>query len=97
VREASVSLSGAGSGRGGGGRSASFCSGGRSGVSRIVNPVFQRQISEAGEVAGVARDERKAVAEGRATYHQVEVIDGTASAAQAGFLSGVMLKAVRNG
>jgi hypothetical protein len=35
--------------------------GGHSGVLRIVNPVFQRQISEAGEVAGIARDEGKAV------------------------------------
>jgi hypothetical protein len=63
----------------------------------IVNPVLYHYTRDIGEVTSVARNQREAVAEGRATYHQVEVIDGTADAAQAGFLSGVMLKVVRNG
>ena len=41
-----------------------------------VNPVFQGQVFDVGEVTGVARDEGEAVGQRRATYHQVKIIDG---------------------
>lgn len=60
---------------------------------RVVNPVFQRQVGQVGEVADIARDEGEAVPEGCAAYHQVEVIDGATHGAQAYFLQTIYFKA----
>ena len=40
---------------------------------RIVNPVFQRQIGQVGEMAGVARDEREAVSRRRAADEDIKI------------------------
>ena len=64
---------------------------------RIVNPVYLHQAQYISEVPGIACNQREAVAESRATYHQVKVIDRAAGPAQAGFLGSVVLEAVRNG
>jgi hypothetical protein len=63
----------------------------------IVNPVLYHYTRDIGEVTSVARDEGEAVPDGCATYHQVEIVNGAAGAAQAGFLGGIVLKVVRNG
>lgn len=73
--------------------------GGRSGGSglaarlELVNPIFQPQAGEVGEVAGVARDERESVSHRRAAYHQVKIINGAAHGAQAHFLRAIRFKA----
>ena len=68
----------------------------RAGVSRVVNPVFQRQVGQAGEVAGVARDEGEAVGRRRAADEDIKIIDWPAAPPQGRFLVGEYFQRGRN-
>ena len=69
----------------------------RAGDLRVVNPVFQRQVGQAGEVAGVARDEGEAVGRRRATDEDIKIIDWPAAPPQGCFLVGEYFQRGRNG
>ena len=54
-----------------------------------VNPVFQRQVFNVGEVPGVARNEGEAVGQGRATDEHIEFALQAADALEVRFLQSV--------
>ena len=68
----------------------------RAGSLRVVNPVFQRQVGQADEVAGIARDEGEAVGRRRAADKDIKIIDWPAAPPQGCFLVGEYFQRGRN-
>ena len=69
----------------------------RAGGLGVVNPVFQRQVGQAGEMAGVARDEGEAVGHRRAADEDIKITDWPAAPSQSCFLVGEYFQRGRNG